>query len=84
MQFVNAGVADWLSPRLIEDIVHNRTVNLRGGPGKNVAMDRVCEFLNSEFKGLWGTYINKGHHNNIRVKYLASHIEKHKISIYVH
>ena len=32
-------------------MIHNRTVNLKGGLGRNVAMDRVCEFLNAEFKG---------------------------------
>jgi len=39
-----------MEPRLIE-VIHNRTVNLKGGLGHNVAMDRVCEFLNAEFKG---------------------------------
>ena len=45
-----AGISGWLPPRLIEEIIHNRTVNLKGGKGKNNAMDRVCEFLNAEFK----------------------------------
>lgn len=40
-----------LSPRLAKDLTWNRTVNLKGGPGNNVAMDKVNEFLNSHFKG---------------------------------
>jgi len=36
---------------MIEEVIHNRTVNLKGGAGHNIAMDRVCEFLNAEFKG---------------------------------
>jgi len=46
-----AGISGWYEPDLIHDVVHNRTVNLRGGLGHNIAMDRVCEFLNAEFKG---------------------------------
>ena len=46
-----SGLSGWLPPRLAEEILHNRTVNLKGGKGKNIAMDRVCEFLNMEFKG---------------------------------
>ena len=46
-----SGVSGWLPPRLVEEITHNRTVNLKGGPGHNIAMDRVCEFLNNDFKG---------------------------------
>jgi len=45
------GVSGWMEPRLIEEVIHNRTVNLKGGLGHNIAMDRVCEFLNAEFKG---------------------------------
>ena len=33
------------------DVVHNRTVNLHGGLGHNIAMDTIYEFLNAEFKG---------------------------------
>ena len=46
-----AGQAGWLSPRLIEEILWNRTANLQGGPGRNVALDRVNEFHNNQFKG---------------------------------
>ena len=38
-------------PRLVAEVTHNRTVNIQGGPGHNVAMDRMNEFLNNEFKG---------------------------------
>jgi len=48
---LSTGVSGWYKPEVIHDIVHNRTVNLRGGLGHNIAMDRVCEFLNAEFKG---------------------------------
>lgn len=46
-----SGVSGWYTPRMIHEVIHNRTVNLRGGKGQNVAMDRACEFLNAEFKG---------------------------------
>jgi len=48
----DAGISGWYQPEFIQDVIHNRTVNLKGGKGHNVAMDRVCEFLNAEFKGL--------------------------------
>ena len=47
------GVAGCFSPYVSHEIVHNRTVNLNGGVGKNIALDRACEFLNAEFKGEW-------------------------------
>jgi len=47
-----AGIAGWWEDGVIHDAVHNRTVNLKGGRGHNLAMDRVCEFLNAEFKGM--------------------------------
>ena len=40
----------WLT-RLIHDLIWNRTGNVNGGPGQNVALDLVNEFLNNEFKG---------------------------------
>jgi len=46
-----AGISGWWEDNVIHDAVHNRTVNLKGGRGQNLAMDRVCEFLNAEFKG---------------------------------
>ena len=45
------GVAGWLPERLAMDSVWNRTVNLAGGPGRNLECDIVNEFLNREFKG---------------------------------
>ncbi len=45
------GVNGFLSPRLIHEVTHNRCVNIHGGKGRNVAMDRVNEFVNAEFKG---------------------------------
>ena len=45
------GISGFYTPRIIEEVEHNRTVNIHGGEGKNVPMDRVCEFLNAEFKG---------------------------------
>ena len=51
MYFILSGVSGCLPPRLIEEVAHNRTVNIQGGPGHNVTMDRMNEFLNNEFKG---------------------------------
>jgi hypothetical protein len=45
------GVNGWLPARLGHDLIHNRTANLRGGCGNNIALDLVNEFLNREFKG---------------------------------
>ena len=44
------GVAGWFTPRLIHEVTHNRTINLNGGKGRNIPMDRVCEFYNAELK----------------------------------
>ncbi|KAK3105421.1 hypothetical protein FSP39_024916 [Pinctada imbricata] len=45
-----AGVSGWLPRRLAEDLTWNRTVNLAGGPGRNIEMDLAVELLNNEFK----------------------------------
>eukprot|EP00105_Crassostrea_gigas_P043801 XP_019927949.1 PREDICTED: uncharacterized protein LOC105340967 [Crassostrea gigas] len=45
-----AGIEGWLPERLAFDSVWNRTVNLAGGPGRNMEADIVNEFLNKEFK----------------------------------
>ncbi|XP_056022213.1 uncharacterized protein LOC130055054 [Ostrea edulis] len=45
-----AGISGWLPLRLQKDLLWNRTVNLSGGPGKNLEMDLVNEMLNKEFK----------------------------------
>uniref|UniRef100_A0A8W8IKI6 Zinc finger PHD-type domain-containing protein n=1 Tax=Magallana gigas TaxID=29159 RepID=A0A8W8IKI6_MAGGI len=45
-----AGVSGWLPERLAMDSMWNRTVNLAGGPGRNLECDIVNEFLNKEFK----------------------------------
>ena len=44
------GVSGWLPDHLAHDAVWNRTANLVGGPGKNLALDLVNEFENREFK----------------------------------
>jgi hypothetical protein len=38
------------------DSMWNRTVNLAGGPGRNLECDIVNEFLNKEFKGRYHEY----------------------------
>ena len=43
----------WLPPRLAEEVVWNRTVNLCGKRNTNLEMDLVNEFINGEFKGRW-------------------------------
>jgi len=53
---VQSGISGWYESSIIHDVINNRTVNLRGGLGHNIAMDRVCEFLNAEFKG-FGVYL---------------------------
>jgi len=45
------GISGWFDASVTHDVVHNRTINLHGGLGHNIAMDRICEFLNAEFKG---------------------------------
>ena len=44
---VNGGVSD----RLRHQMVWNRTVNVNGGEGNNIAMDLYNEFINGYFKG---------------------------------
>lgn len=51
------GISGFYTPRLIHEVLHNRTANLRGGVAKNIALDRVCEFLNADFKGGNSAYI---------------------------
>ncbi|XP_070542604.1 uncharacterized protein [Ptychodera flava] len=46
-----SGVSGWLPKRMAEEVTWNRTINLHGGEGKNIAMDLATEFLNNEFKG---------------------------------
>ena len=48
--FLFAGQHGWLSPRLAATIRWNRTANVNGGAGNNVALDLVNEHLNREFK----------------------------------
>ncbi len=47
-----AGLAGYYPPRIQEEILWNRTINLQGGLGHNIAMDRVNEFHNAQFKGM--------------------------------
>ena len=47
------GISGWWEAPLIDEVIHNRTVNLKGGLGHNIPMDRICEFLNAEFKGIF-------------------------------
>jgi len=49
--YVCAGISGMWNSGLAHEVIHNRTVNIRGGLGHNISMDRVCEFLNAEFKG---------------------------------
>ncbi|XP_011680810.2 uncharacterized protein LOC105446108 [Strongylocentrotus purpuratus] len=45
-----AGVAGCLAERIRNEIVHNRTININGGAGRNVALDFFIEQLNHHFK----------------------------------
>jgi len=60
--FVKTGISGWWSPKMVHDVIMNRTINLKGGLGKNIAMDRVCEFMNAEFKGkmIWPISYTQG------------------------
>ncbi|KAI8516393.1 hypothetical protein Bbelb_049740 [Branchiostoma belcheri] len=44
------GVGGFLPARLQHDLTWNRVVNLRGGPGGNIGLDLINEFLNNDFK----------------------------------
>ena len=46
-----SGVNGWLPARVAQEMIHNRTANIKGGLGNNIALDQVNEFLNNEFKG---------------------------------
>ena len=40
-----------LCPHAANNMLWNRTANLKGGPGNNLALDYVNELMNKEFKG---------------------------------
>ena len=46
-----SGIRGWLPGRLAHNIIHNRTANTWGLPGKNIALDLLCEHSNNDFKG---------------------------------
>lgn len=52
------GINGWYPATVIDAVVHNRTVNVVGGLGRNVEMDLVCEWLNKDFKGTRYTTIS--------------------------
>ena len=39
-----------VDPNVVEQVLHNHTVNLTGGLDHNIAMDRVCEFMSTDSK----------------------------------
>ncbi|XP_053406393.1 uncharacterized protein LOC123566698 [Mercenaria mercenaria] len=45
-----AGISGFLPQRLSNEILWNRTVNIKGGEGRNIAMDLANEFINRDFK----------------------------------
>ena len=45
------GVNGWVSPMLAHDMVHNRTANVWGKAGHNIAQDLLVEHCNNDFKG---------------------------------
>ena len=49
------GISGWLPKRLALDSLWNRTGNIRGGAGHNLALDFINELDNKDFKG---TYIH--------------------------
>lgn len=48
---LETGVNGFWGERVAADLVWNRTVNVRGGRGHNIAMDLENEFLNNAYKG---------------------------------
>ena len=46
-----ASVEGAVSPRLQHQLLHNRTVNIKGGKGKNKEKDLQCEHINHRYKG---------------------------------
>jgi hypothetical protein len=44
-------LAGWASPRVQQEITHNRTANTYGGAGHNIALDLKCEHANKDFQG---------------------------------
>ena len=47
-----SGVNGFFPPRLRSEVIWNRVANLRGEPGRNIALDLLNEFHNNEFKGI--------------------------------
>ena len=47
-----AGVAGFHPERVSHELVGNRTVNLTGGEGKNIAVGLANEYLNRDFKSM--------------------------------
>lgn len=43
-----SGVAGRIPRLAAHDMVHNRTINLKGGPESNMSWDRAVKFLNHE------------------------------------
>lgn len=56
-----ADVQGWLPQRLRNELIWNRTANLQGKKGHNIALDLVNEFLNKDFKE--NLKSGKGHYN---------------------
>lgn len=53
--------------KLLEDIIHNRTVNYGGGIGRNLPMDFMNEILNRLFKELLDSSV-KGQYTNTTIQ----------------
>ena len=44
------GLAGYWEESFAEELASNRTVNVRGGEGNNIPLDRYNEFVNCAFK----------------------------------
>jgi hypothetical protein len=51
IKLFNSAVNGALNARVAHDMTWNRTANLSGGMGHNLALDYVNELMNKEFKG---------------------------------
>jgi hypothetical protein len=57
--FIYIGCNGIWQHQIAEEIIWNRTINVKGGHGRNVSMDRYNEFINADFKGLYIKYVQE-------------------------
>ena len=53
-----SGINGWLTSQVAHNLVHNRTANTWGIPGRNIPLDLLCEHSNNDFKGNFSHHIH--------------------------